>query len=235
MKTLNPQINVVCVKYGTKYTDEDVTRLYRMVERNLSLPFSFYCLSDTNIPGIQTIPLDMSLDLETYWWKMCLFNLNWNCPTIYFDLDIIIQNNFDYIIQDYNDKIHCIDVRDTGAHMLNDGTDDTPLTIPLTTMNSSVMLFTPIHHADMYERFIANVDYNIIAYFGVDRFISNLFEERLERLQFRKDYYFRNQHPEGWDVDYIDKTGLYKDPRVTFCIITQAIPEDYKNMEEYFL
>lgn len=235
MKTLNPQINIVCVKYGTKYTNEDVTRLYKMVEKNLSLPFSFYCLSDTDIPDIQTIPLDMSLDLETYWWKMCLFNLDWNTPTVYFDLDIIIQNNFDYIIQDYKDKIHCIDVRDTGAHMVNDQYAGCIMTVPLCHINSSVMLFTPAHHKDIYEQFIKNIDYNIITYFGVDRFIGNLFEKKLERLQFRKDYYFRNQHQEGWDPDYIDKIGLYKDPRVTFCILTQAIPEDYENMEEYFL
>ena len=54
-----------------------------MVEKNTTLPFNFYCLSDTEIDGIQTIPLDLSLDLESYWWKICLFNTEL----------IIVENN----------------------------------------------------------------------------------------------------------------------------------------------
>ena len=38
--------NVICVYTGTKYNITHVNTLYNMVERNLSQPFNFYCLTN---------------------------------------------------------------------------------------------------------------------------------------------------------------------------------------------
>ena len=65
-----------------------------MVERNCTLPFSFYCISDVQ-QEVNTIFIDKSLDLETYWWKIELFNLDFDDPTLYLDLDVVIQTNID--------------------------------------------------------------------------------------------------------------------------------------------
>ena len=39
-------INIVCVKWGTKYGPEYVNVLRAMIKRNLSLPHRFICFTD---------------------------------------------------------------------------------------------------------------------------------------------------------------------------------------------
>jgi len=39
-------VNVVCLKWGIKYDREYVNRLYSMVERNLTIPHRFICVTD---------------------------------------------------------------------------------------------------------------------------------------------------------------------------------------------
>ena len=39
-------LNVICMKWGTKYSSEYVNKLYSMVARNLSVPFRFVCFTD---------------------------------------------------------------------------------------------------------------------------------------------------------------------------------------------
>ena len=39
--------NVICIKWGTKFGPEYVNRLYKMVQKNLSLPHRFVCFTDS--------------------------------------------------------------------------------------------------------------------------------------------------------------------------------------------
>lgn len=206
-----------------------------MVEKNTSLPFSFYCLSDTEINGIQTIPLDLSLDLESYWWKICLFNLDLPGPIIYFDLDIVIQNNFDSVVECIQpDKILAINIEHYGVQFPYDGYEDNILTIPEARLNSSVIGFFN-NHNDIYQQFFRNPDTNIILYFGLDRFLSKHYMDRFNWLDFAKHYYFRGKGIEAYDPKYIGEDGLIFDPTKTFCIVSQGVPEVYDKLEKYFL
>ena len=40
------QINIVCFKWGDKFDSEYVNKLYNMVERHITLPFRFWCITD---------------------------------------------------------------------------------------------------------------------------------------------------------------------------------------------
>ncbi len=96
------EYNVVCVKWGDKFTPEHVNRLYRMAKKNISLPFTFYCYTENPIglvDEIKIIPFDESLDLKAWWWKLTLFQKNDrpNGINLYLDLDVVIQNNVDDI------------------------------------------------------------------------------------------------------------------------------------------
>ena len=55
------ELIVVCVKYGTKYGADYVNKLYRGIERNLTLPHKFCCFTE-NAEGldinIQVLPLE---------------------------------------------------------------------------------------------------------------------------------------------------------------------------------
>ena len=97
---------ISCVKWGDKFSHEHVNRLYRMCKKNFTDDFTFVCHTEdpTGILfNIEIHPLDLDLDLEKWWWKLQLFD-EYRCPqhknttNIFFDLDVVIQNNFDHFV-----------------------------------------------------------------------------------------------------------------------------------------
>lgn len=96
-------IDVVCVKWGTEYSDEYVHILKAMVERNTTIPFSFKAFTDGPIEGIDTYPLPSGLN--GWWNKLHLFSKHLsyenvlNERVVYFDLDTVITNNIDFFLQ----------------------------------------------------------------------------------------------------------------------------------------
>ena len=73
--------NVICIKWGTKFGSEYVNRLYRMVEKNLSIPHRFVCFTDNAegvTDGIEVRELppyeDNTAIGDKGWRKLSLFN-----------------------------------------------------------------------------------------------------------------------------------------------------------------
>ena len=95
-------INVCCVYYGSKYKPEYVQNLYNMVERNLTIPYEFYCFTDhvnlfDQVYGkIHYKPLPR-YDMQGWWNKLQLFHPESGLEgvNLYFDLDVIILKNID--------------------------------------------------------------------------------------------------------------------------------------------
>ena len=103
-------VNIVCVKVGTKYKANDVNRLYRMVDLNMSIPYNFYCFTDDEEGLLLPIKKKRVYDLplHSYWWKMTIFDkAMWdnNEPTLYLDLDVIIQNDITYLFEKVNREL----------------------------------------------------------------------------------------------------------------------------------
>jgi hypothetical protein len=112
--------NVVCVKYGTKYGPDYVNKLFSMVKRHLSMPFTFYCITE-NKEGIEN-PLIKFIEppknLAGWWCKPYVLSKESGLvgPTLYLDLDIVIIRSIDKIfeyrqsplniIQDFNRKFN---------------------------------------------------------------------------------------------------------------------------------
>lgn len=237
-KILKRPVNIICVKTGDKYASHDVARLYRMVERNCALPFCFYCLTDDvydlpdNVVGVK---LDSKLDLESYWWKICMFDLDWDQPTLYFDLDIVIQKNFDHFFNEIQpDKILTIRPDDAGINRAYES-----LVRHEAAINTSIVGFIPKNHSNIFYKFIKNVDYNILEYRGLDRFLS----KDLTNFNFisYQDYYYRWKDDKTPSSLCTSKTidgkqyMLAHDQSKTICLISQAEPEMYQGLEEYFL
>ena len=70
-------VNILCVKWGTKYGPDYVNKLHSMVGRNMSRPYRFVCLTDdaTGIdPRIETRPLPPigipEFDTATGWTRL---------------------------------------------------------------------------------------------------------------------------------------------------------------------
>ena len=93
-------INVCCVYYGSKYKPDYVQNLYNMVERNLTIPYEFYCFTDhvnlfDQVYGkIHYKPLPR-YDMQGWWNKLQLFHPESGLKgaNLYFDLDVIILKN----------------------------------------------------------------------------------------------------------------------------------------------
>lgn len=100
-------INIVCLKWGTKYGPEYVNRLYAMVKRHVTKDFRFWCLTEDpkNIRSeIGIIPLDQGYPLDSWWNKIYLFSkdlpLARNEQIFYVDLDTLIVDNIDDLLTD---------------------------------------------------------------------------------------------------------------------------------------
>lgn len=90
---------VACVFWGDKYDIKYVQRLKLMVERNLSVPHRFICLSDKDIEGIDCIPI-FATKWEGWWQKVALFTPQLfpsGTKVLYLDLDVIITGSIDVL------------------------------------------------------------------------------------------------------------------------------------------
>ena len=165
-------INVICVKWGTKYSSSDVNRLKRNVEKYLTIPHKFICYTEdpTDLEcDIISIPADN--DLEIYWNKLAMFQKDFIEGTcLYFDIDVVIQNNIDNILDYLCDDltmIRCYWKGDTVTYGdLTRFKDRYDMYV-----NSSMLLWKGGSLSNIWEYFDANADYYMVKYKGIDRFL----------------------------------------------------------------
>ena len=89
-------INVVCVFWGNKFSEEYVHKLKSMVERNTSVPHRFVCYSDKKIEGIETKLLRPGI--FGWWNKLQIFDGSLSGRIVYLDLDTVITGNIDWLL-----------------------------------------------------------------------------------------------------------------------------------------
>src|ERR1051325_539852 len=92
-------VNVICMKWGARYSPEYVNRLHHMVRRRLSRAHRFVCFTDdgTGIePGVEVKPLP-KIGFEVrpgrFWNKLGIFArplADLEGPVLWIDLDVVI-------------------------------------------------------------------------------------------------------------------------------------------------
>ena len=98
-------MNIICMKWGDKFSSEYVNRLYAMVSHNMVTKFRFVCFTDNSVGirsevEIQNLP-ELKLppgSPERGWRKLTVFKKNFgglSGPTLFLDLDKIIVANLD--------------------------------------------------------------------------------------------------------------------------------------------
>ena len=207
MGTKDLEHNVVCVKWGDKFTAEHVNRLYRMAERNITLPFNFYCYTEDSEgvdERINIVSLDTRLDLKAWWWKLTMFKQNdYDGVNLYLDLDVVIQNNIDHLFDEAShNKLTLID--QVFEESLNDYSNDyfqefSKHTKPY--YNSSIMVWYNNENQDLYNKFVKSIKLYTNLYHGIDRFFSYEIPSANFCSLSEDDWYFRCKLTPHMDPD----------------------------------
>ena len=74
-KASDQDINILCVKWGTRYNSEYVNKLYRGIKRNTTKKFIFHCFTEDPVglmEGMNIIKLKE--DWKGWWGKATLFS-----------------------------------------------------------------------------------------------------------------------------------------------------------------
>ena len=139
--------NVICIKWGNKFGAEYVNKLYKMVQKNLTIPHRFVCFTDNSegfTDGIEERELPPYSDNpyigDKGWRKLSLFNENLadlKGTALFLDLDIVIRDSLNPFFEKDGDFIICKDW-------------DFPKDI---IGNSSVFRFEIGKHPDVLENF----------------------------------------------------------------------------------
>ncbi len=145
------QVNILCMKWGTKYPADYVNRLQRMVAKHLSIPHRFICLTDDDTgldKNIEAFPIPaMPVDItgpERGWNKILTFSASLHDPSLYniagtclfLDLDLLVVDSIDDLFAVEGDVVI---IKDWLKH---DGTG-----------NSSVYRFDVGRHPDLLQEF----------------------------------------------------------------------------------
>ena len=183
-------MNIVFVKWGTKYTTKHVNKL---VHDLYDPSLNFYCYTD-NPEGIDScvdiIPIPKKPVLKKWWNKLAMFSKDFplSGKTMFFDLDVRINSNpIEHITHvDWN----ALTV--VGAwHKMGNEVFTRPQNYDVT-MHSSVITWdadNPDIH-EIWDHFnTGQMDYYLRKYKGIDRFIVHedfeyeLFPEEMTRSE----------------------------------------------------
>ena len=96
-------INVYCVYWGDKYSPDYVPRLRDAVDKHLTIPHEFRCITDFEFWDVDCVA--PPCDYPGWWQKIGLFKPNALpfVPSLYLDLDLAIVDSLDpfaYWIED---------------------------------------------------------------------------------------------------------------------------------------
>jgi hypothetical protein len=93
---MSVELTVWCVCVGNKYPNAYVYALRDMVNKYLTIPHEFKCISTRNIDGVTCVlPF---VPYQGWWSKFNLFAPHMaQGPSLYFDLDVVITGNINYL------------------------------------------------------------------------------------------------------------------------------------------
>jgi hypothetical protein len=145
-------VNVICMKWGTRYGAHYVNRLFHGVKNNLNRPFRFVCFTDDDTgleEGIESFPLPPITIPEQHtvspWRKLSLFSkelADLSGKTLFLDLDVIIVDTLDDFF-DFSENFSIIENWTQKGRGIG---------------NSSVYCFNIGQHADILEYYESNQD-----------------------------------------------------------------------------
>ena len=217
-------INVICVKWGTKYSADDVNRLQMNVLKYLNVPHKFWCYTeDPSGLDCDVIYMPLENDLEIYWNKLAMFQKDFVKGTcIYFDIDTVIQNNIEPLLEYKCDNLRMIRCYWKGD-FVTDGSSLKHKERYDMYVNSSVLVWEAGSLDYIWDYFDANADYYMIKYKGIDRF---LFHEGFNLEYFPEGLIYSRLN--GISADYNGKHNTFENK-----VKTKMLP--YDEIDLYYI
>lgn len=166
--------NVICVKWGDKYDRSFVEKLKESCNKHLTGDFNFYCYTDKPEKKYD-VPVKYP-ELRGWWHKLTLLEYKGN--NLYFDLDIQINDNIDFLTEEFN-TLTLINSQGWKNYNQNELTFSVNKN---TLVNSSIMRWSNQQH--IFEKFMSNRDTWLRLYPGIDRWIYN---EKIDYKYFKTD------------------------------------------------
>ena len=102
---MTPALHVVCYRWGAKYVSEDVNILRAMVERNLSAPHVFHCVTDdpSGLDSRIVAHALPDLGVQGIWRKLMTFQPGFlgldGGVVLSLDLDVVIVRSLDFVLE----------------------------------------------------------------------------------------------------------------------------------------
>lgn len=156
---------ILTLKYGDKYTSEDVNRIYK----DTGGQYNYVCVTDDPVGLHEDIySFQITEDIEGHWEKVKLFQYNNLGKILYLDLDIRIQKPIDHLFN-YLDKHPMICYTYWKDQNFPFHKDERWSYNYLSNFNSSVMMWQDATH--IYNHWKQNQDYYMVKYAGDDRFL----------------------------------------------------------------
>ena len=216
-------VNVLCMKWGTKYPADYVNRLYSMVARNIRRPFRFVCLTDDNSDlgeNIESFPLpELSLNLdgpERGWNKLSVFSqelYDLKGKVLCLDLDLVITGDLDDLF-DYPGAVMIIK-----DWVKRDGTG-----------NSSVYRFEVGAHPEVLSEFEASFDKIKAVYRNEQEYLSAILMKKNALVYWPDNWCrsFKRHCLRPWSFFISRETKIPADARV---IVFHGKPDPHDAIE----
>jgi hypothetical protein len=182
-----------------------------MVQRYTSYHYDFVCVSDHDIPGVVTIPVDSS-KYPPLWYKLYLLDdptINQYEHKVFFDLDVVIHNSIDW----------CFTHSPKGLSVLRSvWKSDAIAAMPGDTgINSSIMIWRDARY--VWDIFLCNDEFFTQKYKGIDRFLWN---EPVKWSEVPRDEVY--SYREGASIE--DSERMLFRPAYSVCIYNQTPKPD---------
>ena len=163
-------MKIICLKWGDKFSHEHVNRLYKMICKNYKDDFDFICYTENSShidKNIEIRDLDLSDDLEKWWWKLTLFKEIAHKPTMFLDLDVVIQND----ITHYKNYVNENKIKTIKAYWKPHARNLPPIEPGFNMdLNSSVILWKGDFRY-IWNHFYDDADYYMCKYMGIDSYL----------------------------------------------------------------
>ena len=213
--------SVYCVNVGNRYSPDYVFKLKSMVERNLSIPHNFYCITDN--PQNYDFSIKADEGLDSWWNKISIFK--YTGKNIYFDLDVIIHNSIDNLFHKDFHMILPIWKVPWKAKIIKERPD-----LGTSYTNSSVMCW--YNEKKIYKKFMKDPEYYMFKYRGDDRF---LFHETKHKT-FNEKIIYSYRDGAHWKDDndkfkYRKEYSIalfHQEPEIHDCIEHSIVRENWK-------